>query len=122
MENETPLDVLFDEVLQDFDAAIQAKDGWAWNDIEVATKLHDASTRSRHWKRSIESLVVDSPDSRSNRFAGDAGAEAGFRQFLRSIDSEAPSLSALIRTSLDDIKSTLESIHDLKDELGKRSE
>jgi hypothetical protein len=122
MRNETLLDGLFDEVLRGIDAAIQEKDGWAWNDIEVATKLYDASTRLRHWKRSIESLVVDSHNSRSNNYAGFAGAEAGFRQFLRSVDSDAPSLSALIRTNMDDIKYTLESVHELKKEPGESSE
>jgi hypothetical protein len=48
MNNKMSLYILFDTICQDFDVALNKKDGWAWQNIDIAIQLHNIIMQVHH--------------------------------------------------------------------------
>jgi len=111
MAEDLSLSDLYDETLREFDAAVEGDGGWAWEDVDVATRLHQAIKRLRHWKRSIIWLKSGfSPESVRPQL-GHKDEDAVFRGCLDCAQREDPYLSGVIWSYLQDVRDGLENIH-----------
>jgi hypothetical protein len=111
MDEDLPVCDLYAETLREFDAALDDRAGWAWKDVDVATRLHDASTRLRNWKRSITWLTRGLGDESSRSKAEHADEDVDFQKSLGLVQHDNLYLYGVVWTYLDDVRESLENVH-----------
>lgn len=112
MAEDLSLTDLYDEILRDFDTALEENSGWAWDDVDVATRLHDVSTRLRHWKRSIVWVKKGRGDDSTLPELESNDEDAIFRGSLDLVLQDNPYLSGVVWSYLEEVHDGLMNIRE----------
>lgn len=108
MTGEQPLFDIYNETLRNFDASIEEDDGWGWKDIEVATQLHDISTRLRHWKRSLVWLKSGVSRRLPDPELDAKHDDSVFQECLDIVRQEDTYVSEVVGSYMEDVRDGLE--------------
>lgn len=96
--DDSSLSVLYQSILAEFEAAIENSHGWIWQNVNVATHIHEASSRLQHWTGSIDWMASHS------RGADTKTSMVSSPMLLEQMETRTPLMANVIRSYLKEIR------------------